>query len=105
MYYLLTKDKKIKKVEIEEWMNFFEDVKNRQLFKDTFKRKGSKEDVLVSTVFLGINHNFMGGKPLLFETMVFNSETELDGEPFRYETFKQAEKGHYKILEKLKKLI
>jgi hypothetical protein len=28
-------------------------------------------EVLVSTVFLAINHNFLGGPPLLYETMVF----------------------------------
>lgn len=27
--------------------------------------------VFVSTVFLGIDHNYFGGRPLLFETMSF----------------------------------
>lgn len=32
------------------------------------------EGVVVSTVFLALNHNFSGGEPLLFETMVFADE-------------------------------
>ena len=27
--------------------------------------------IRVSTVWLGINHNFLGGRPLIFETMLF----------------------------------
>lgn len=47
----------------------------------------------VSTVWLGINHNWGHGKPLIYETMVFfNDMCELDMD--RYSTRKQAEAGH-----------
>jgi hypothetical protein len=46
----------------------------------------------VSTVFLGINHRFGPGKPLLFETMVFGGP--LDELCWRYETWQQAGRGH-----------
>jgi hypothetical protein len=46
----------------------------------------------VSTVFLGIDHNWGDGPPLLFETMVF--EGPLDGEQERYSTWEEAEAGH-----------
>lgn len=56
-------------------------------------------DVLVSTVFLGLNHNFGGGAPILYETMVFGGP--LDGEMERYETRAQAEAGHARMVEKV----
>lgn len=49
-------------------------------------------DVRVSTVFLGLDHNFGNGKPLLFETMIFGGNRDSYQE--RYSTWKEAEKGH-----------
>jgi hypothetical protein len=68
----------------------------------------TKTDIIeVSTVFLGINHNFRfdGSAPLLFETMafhkldaprkVFNLEVEWDGqECMRCSTWEEAELQH-----------
>lgn len=52
---------------------------------------------LVSTVFLGLDHNFSTrGAPLLWETMVF-----LDGNDVymtRYSTFDEAKLGHAEIV-------
>lgn len=45
----------------------------------------------VSTVFLGLDHQFGRGAPLLFETMVFDGPFELTG---RYATYSEAERGH-----------
>jgi len=55
----------------------------------------------VSTVFLGLNHQFREGPPLVFETMVFGGS--LDGEMDRYSTWKEAEKGHKAMVEKVAK--
>ena len=52
--------------------------------------------VSVSTVFLGINHNFRGNKPLWFETMVFGGA--LDREQRRYSTWEEAERGHAEMV-------
>lgn len=41
---------------------------------DRTVHKTTIEGVLVSTVFLGLNHNYGEGDPLLFETMVFRDE-------------------------------
>ena len=49
-------------------------------------------DVSVSTVFLGIDHEFFNGPPLLFETMVFGGEH--DGEQWRCSTWDQALEMH-----------
>jgi hypothetical protein len=58
----------------------------------------------VSTVFLGINSNFMTTTPKLFETMVFLSAdpgTPEDGLTRRYATWVEAEEGHRATVEKL----
>lgn len=49
-------------------------------------------DVLVSTVFLGLDHNFGGGAPLLFETMIFGGVH--DQYQDRCSTWEQAEVMH-----------
>lgn len=54
----------------------------------------------VSTVFLGIDHNFgVHGAPILWETMVFDKGTCRESDRFgdlggRYETQEQAQAGH-----------
>ena len=60
-------------------------------------------DVRISTVFLGINHQYGDGLPLLFETMVFGGK--LDGEMDRYSTWKEAETGHDRIVQIVKNSI
>jgi len=57
-------------------------------------------EMLVSTVFLGLDHQFGAGEPVLFETMVFGGE--YDGEQDKYSTWEEAEAGHAEILAKVK---
>ena len=53
------------------------------------------DGITISTVFLGLNHQFMsGGPPLLFETMVFWEGGDLDKAQDRYTTWEDAEVGH-----------
>jgi len=56
----------------------------------------------VSTVFLGIDHAYVGDKPMLFETMVFGGP--LDEEFDRCSTWKEAENMHIKMCKRLEKL-
>lgn len=49
-------------------------------------------DVVVSTVFLGIDHSFGRGRPTLYETMIFGGP--LDETQDRYETRQAALNGH-----------
>lgn len=46
----------------------------------------------VSTVFLGIDHQFGDGPPLIFETMVFEGREDVWSE--RCSTWEQAEEMH-----------
>jgi hypothetical protein len=52
--------------------------------------------LLVSTVFLGVDHDFGGGPPVLWETMIFNAPDDhpLDGYQDRYTSREAAMEGH-----------
>jgi hypothetical protein len=54
--------------------------------------KTEKNDIVVSTVFLGLNHGIDAAKPILFETMVFGGKFDSYAE--RYSTWEEAERGH-----------
>ena len=51
-----------------EWAEWFENGDNRRV------AQTSINEANVSTVFLGLNHNFGDGLPLLFETMIFGGK-------------------------------
>lgn len=53
-------------------------------------------EVFISTVFLGLDHSFGTGKPILFETMIFGGKN--DGWQDRYHTYREACEGHNRIL-------
>jgi hypothetical protein len=60
---------------------------------DRHVRHTEQGDVRVSTVFLGLDHNFSDcGPPILFETMAFVGHDSVGCE--RYSTWAKAELGH-----------
>jgi len=92
--YILDKDHNLIEADLEMWSRFFEDMKNRRVGRDEVNGK------TVSTVFLGLDHNFSEtGEPLLFETMIFGGDGE---ECYRYSTWDEALKGHNEIVAKLR---
>jgi hypothetical protein len=58
-------------------------------------------NVSVSTVFLGIDHGFRPGPPVLFESMVFGLESG-EQDCWRYATWAAAEAGHEQIVAALR---
>jgi len=58
---------------------------------DRHVRDTARDDVRVSTVFLGLDQGF-GGRPKLFETMLFVNGAEAGVE--HYCTWDEAEAGH-----------
>lgn len=54
-----------------------------------------KQEIMVSTVFLGLDHNHFGGVPILFETMIFGGIN--DGVQWRYHDWDEAAEGHEEI--------
>jgi hypothetical protein len=76
-----------------KWLENSGDV--RRIARDTIG------DVDVSTVFLGLDHNWgMSGPPLLFETMIFGGEH--DDWQDRYSTKEDALKGHKRAMKMVK---
>ena len=59
----------------------------------TVGREKLQDGTIVSTVWLGIDHSFGGGTPILFETMVFDPLGE-SVESRRYCTEAEALEGH-----------
>lgn len=56
--------------------------------------------VHISTVFLGLNHAFRDGPPILFETMIFGGVHDMDAQ--RYCTIDEAKQGHAEMVEFVK---
>lgn len=85
-YILNAKGEPVPEDDIVAWAKWFEKAK-RQIARTTIR------EAFVSTVFLGIDHQFLpDGPPLLWETMIFGGKH--DGYQDRYATQKDALKGH-----------
>lgn len=80
-------------VPLMEWAQWFETA-------DRHVANTMVGDVRVSTVFLGLNHNFHSGPPLLFETMVFGGKHDEYQE--RYSTLEGAMQGHERAVAMVK---
>lgn len=120
MYYRLNADKSVSPIvgrlgdensATMEWAREFEKFQDRIVAHDDVDGR------LVSTVFLGLDHGFGSGPPVLFETMVFSNETktfrwsthereyheELDQR--RYCTWAEAVAGHAEILAETRAIV
>jgi hypothetical protein len=82
-------------------------------FKGEYLNKHVGDDIIngwcVSTIWLGINHNFFFKEPpIIFETMIFKEDEnwpyheDLEGYQERYSTYEEALKGHEKACEEIK---
>ena len=80
-----------KQVSLMEWASWFETIGNRRIKLTKFSK-----NIKISTVFLGIDHNFYGGEPVLFETMIFGGDR--DEECIRYSSVDDSLKRHDKIV-------
>ena len=75
-----------------------------RLADDDYKRVAIDKlpDGDVSTVWLGLDHRFGAGPPLIFETLVFGGP--LDGEMQRYSTEQDAQAGHREMVRRIRAL-
>lgn len=65
-YYILEDKTPVQVAGVKEWAE--NNQSNNSVARNTFGK------VLVSTVFLGIDHSWDGGEPILFETMIFGGK-------------------------------
>jgi len=95
----ILKGKKVVAVDLMTWAKWIEKPVNKIIRQDVLVN-----GKFVSTVFLGIDHNFGVGKPLLFETMVFSEKGNFrDLDMDRYSTWDEASKGHEKMVKRWNK--
>ncbi len=84
-----------------KWAEWYENSGlERQLARTTIR---ANPEVVVSTVFLGVDHNYMGGPPAIYETMVFGGP--FDGHMCRYAYKEMAQWGHDKMVEDMRVII
>ena len=100
--FYLNLDKTTRPCSLEEWGNQLEEMR-----KSNTKHVADEivNGLRVSTVWLGLNHDFSElGQPLLFETMIFPEEGRDSIELYldRYATWQEAEEGHKKAVEWVK---
>ena len=87
-------DRRGNRLTLTQWCGRMKDDAYRRV---AFDRVGGAE---VSTVWLGLDHGWGGGPPLIFETMVFGGdENEWQA---RYATEADAMAGHAEVVRKLK---
>ena|ERR1700722_16805221 len=79
--------------DLKSWAQWFET-------NERFVQLDTIGEVRVSTVFLGLDHSFNAGPPLLFETMIFEGAHDLYQE--RYSTWDEAVEGHRRALNLVK---
>ena len=84
-HYILDGHKAVS-VDLVTWAKWFERAKRH------VAQSENEAKVRVSTVFLGLDHSFGSGPPLLFETMIFGGEH--DQYQKRCTTWEQAEEMH-----------
>lgn len=78
--------------DLHEWARMFGSM-------DRIVQQTGNRTVHVSTVFLGLDHNYCGGPPICFETMVFGGKHNDYQE--RYATWAEAERGHRRIVKRV----
>lgn len=95
-YYKLNPDHSVEPIEgVLNWARAMEETNRRVALTEV------APGIRVSTVFLGLDHSFFEGPPLLFETMVFNDYDEAGC--YRYTTWAEAEVGHMEVCEDLER--
>jgi len=94
-YYVMDGDD-IRQVDVREWAVMF-DRDSRRIGLDQIG------DMSVSTVFLGLNHAYDDGPPLLFETLVSGGPASDEME--RYSTKAEAIAGHQRMVERCRHIL
>ncbi len=98
-YILNEQGNPVKENDLEKWTRWWQNA-NRVVWVTMV------EEVKVSTIFLGLDHNWGGGAPHIYETMVFAWEDfPLEQQCERYSTVDQALVGHIEMIERVKEVL
>ena len=100
-HYILDEHGEPKAVDLVTWAYWFEaSTNNRTRVIAQDKDESGETTVMVSTVFLGLDHNWGDGPPILWETLVLGGD--LDGEMTRYSSRDDAMRGHQDMCAKVR---
>ena len=99
--HFILKDKIPVPCDLMTWARWFDNAPHRVVAQDIIDVGGTR----VSTVFLGIDHSFGEGPPLLFETTIFDlpKDHALEGYQERCSTWEEAEAQHLRAIDALKR--
>lgn len=89
MYY----DRQGQPMTMVEWSKSISDLEYKRVAYDEV----DGGTIQVSTVWLGLNHQYGDGPPLIFETMVFGGPN--DNDCYRYASEEEALEGHKKCVQ------
>jgi hypothetical protein len=78
---------------LDQWSQLLEHDEYRRIYGTMLDQGG-----WVSTVWLGLNHQYFGGPPLIFETMWFDADGQIV-DMDRYGTEAQAKAGHWRMVQ------
>lgn len=98
-YYILDDDGNPIATDVQTWGRWFEDIGLRRRI--AYDKIGALQ---ISTVFLGLNHQWGDGPPVLWETMVFGLPDDADEIQLRYTSKVDALKGHRQTRDEMKAL-
>lgn len=100
-YYVLDEKHRVWPAKFEEWMQWYEGSQFNGSRLVGWTQITSQ--VEVSTVFLGIDHRWIGkGPPIVFETMIFGGP--LNHEQWRYSSWDDADAGHKAAVRKARRV-
>lgn len=98
-YYILDGDNHAVAVDLMTWAQWFEDAERRIGYTQITSQ------CWVSTVFLGLDHSWREGPPILFETMIFGGPKSIDESQWRYSSYDDAMVGHAMAVKKARAAI
>lgn len=97
MKHYVLKDRQAVPATLEEWSRFL-------MSPDRVVGYWVMESLLISTVFLGIDHNWSDeGPPLLYETLVFGGP--MDRHMERTSTWAEAEQTHERVCREVRQRV
>jgi hypothetical protein len=94
MFYVLDDTGTPRSCSMEEWCDFKREYGVCRIGHATIA------DVMISTVFLGIDHGIYEEGPILFETFMGSVDCSQGGVVARYKTYTEAAQGHELIVTK-----
>ncbi len=102
LYILDDTDEVVECLDTIVWSQWFEQNRSRRIIGRTYIQLNP--DIFVSTVFLATDHGLgrPQDKPVLWETLVFGMEGELEDECERYTSKEEAVKGHLKLVDEVR---